>query len=148
MTLKEKFILKNVKQLHAIVNLTGQSSLELGSCLQLNYFRSHVVEPAQRFEQMPLCLKYKRKMGHKSPFLSFSIPPHSLHTWIISLSIKKRKLPREQMHALVFNLIISGSILHVLCNLYSSLQGSNSLVKAVAYALLKLVRVWYVNDPF
>ena len=52
------------------------------------------------------------------------------------------------MHALVFNLIISDSILHVLCNLYSSLQGSNSLVKAVAYALWKLVRVWYVNDLF
>ena len=52
------------------------------------------------------------------------------------------------MHALVFNSITSGSILHVLCNLYSLLQGFNSLVKAVAYALLKLVRVWYVNNPF
>ena len=80
MTLKEKFVLKNVKQLHGIVNLTSQSSLELGSCSQLNYFRSHVVEPAQRFEQIPLCLKYKRKMEHKSPFLSSSIPSHSLHT--------------------------------------------------------------------
>lgn len=52
------------------------------------------------------------------------------------------------MHALVFNLTISCSVLHVICNLYRPLQGSNVLVKVAAYALLKPVRFSYVNDHF